>query len=107
MAVTMTNNNKEWVLYYIQMDLHFEQFVQKGKHTLRQSVLPSREALQTMIAVSIRNCSASCLRLLPSTFRTPTSLERLTACAVARFMKLTQAITIRKMPMSVSAVIRE
>ena len=35
-------------------------------------------------------------RTAPTTFLTPTSFERLTACAVARFIKLTQAISTRK-----------
>ncbi len=65
------------------------------------------EALHTINAVSPMNCRASCLRLLPNTFLTPTSFERFTACAVARLMKFTQAITRRKIPISDKAVMRE
>src|SRR5687767_6380311 len=46
----------------------------------------------TIKNVSKRNCFFKCHLLLPKTFRTPTSFDRLTACAVERFIKLVQAI---------------
>ncbi len=62
-------------------------------------------ARKVMINVSLKNWNINCCFLLPNTFRTPTSLARLTACAVARFIKLIQAIISRKSPIRLKAVI--
>ena len=55
-------------------------------------------AVNVINAVSEINCQNSCEGRLPNTFRIPTSLERLSAWAVARLMKLTQAVMIKNKP---------
>ena len=55
---------------------------------------------QTITAVSLMICANSWLRLLPSTFRMPTSRDRFTDKAVDRLIKFTQAIRIMNRPMS-------
>src|SRR5574338_67311 len=54
----------------------------------------------TMINVSPIICQNNCLLLPPRTFLIPTSLERPTACAVERLMKLIQAIMTMNKPIS-------
>ena len=70
-------------------------------------VIAITSAQDTMMVVSPTNWTASCFRLLPSTFLTPTSFARLTACAVARLIKFTQAMMIRKSRWRKAVIISE
>ncbi|MNI60953.1 hypothetical protein D3C85_1340470 [compost metagenome] len=60
--------------------------------------LPSNRETNTIVRVSVKNCTTSWLRWLPITLRMPTSFERLTACAVAKLIKLIDAVIIKKKP---------
>src|SRR3981081_679044 len=53
----------------------------------------SRKARMDIIIDSPRNCHTRAFFSAPSTLRTPTSAERLEERAVARFIKLIQAIS--------------
>lgn len=58
---------------------------------------------KVMMVVSVMNCQNNCRGKLPSTLRTPISFERLSACAVARLTKFTQAVMIRKSPINIKS----
>ncbi len=61
-------------------------------NTSQAMAVANATANKVIRKVSPMNCMMRFLRLLPNTLRTPTSLARFTACAVARLMKLTQAM---------------
>src|SRR5205085_9322734 len=54
-------------------------------------MIASIAEIKTSNSASPKNCMINCIRPAPTTFRTPTSFARASACAVDRFTKLIQA----------------
>ena len=104
--VATTNNIKEGLAKKLIVICTLSNLFKKGK-AIVAIVMASSNAAKTITDVSLKNWMPNCFRLLPRTFLTPTSFERLTACAVARFMKFTHAIKIRKIPINDNALIKE
>ena len=66
------------------------------------SITANPMATITMTNVSPITCPISCVRSLPNTFLIPTSLDLLTAWAVARLIKLMHAMMMMKTPINES-----
>ena len=83
-----------------EMDLEVNPF-KEGRMSI-VAITASTMAINDISTVSPVNCKNNCFRSAPITFRTPISFALLNDLAVARLMKLKQAISNTKMAMIVN-----